>query len=104
MAVSFSGALPQLENVTTGAANVCTQIILPAGVAKITFRPRGADAKVSFGASASGLTDGGALGAAKHVTLATDAYSQIAVDGTMVFFLTSASAATVVEVVIEGAS
>lgn len=102
MAVSITGGLPQLSNVTTGLANVVTQVTVPSSATRVTFRPRTNAGKVSFGSAASGLTDGGALGAASYVTLTADAASQLMVQGATTFYVTSATASTVVEVIVEG--
>jgi hypothetical protein len=104
MAVDITGALPQLDNFTTGSADVVTKVTVGAAAGFVTFRPRTNAGKVVFGAAASTLTDGGALGAAEYVVLVADAATQIKVQGTRTFFVTSATASTVVEVVVEGGS
>ena len=102
MAVDITGALPQLSNLTTGLANVVTKVTVPSGATRITFVPRTNASKVCFGSAASGLTDGGALGAAEYVTLNANAATQLFLQGTFTFFVTSATPSTVVEVVVEG--
>jgi hypothetical protein len=102
MAVAITGSLPQLDNLTTGSADVVTQITVGAGASKISFRPRANDAKLSFGAAASGLTDGGALGAAEYCTITAGAWTQLAIQGTRTFYITSGTGSTVIEVAVEG--
>lgn len=102
MAVDITGALPQLSNLTTGLANVVTKVTVPSSATRVTFVPRTNAGKVSFGSAATGLTDGGALGAASYVTLTANASTELLLQGTFTFYVTSATAGTVVEVIVEG--
>ena len=102
---STTTTLPALDNVTTGAANVLQQIKLPLGDhCRISLYFRTNPGKVVF----SG-TDGGALGAADYLTIPADAWHEIhngsARDrkGVTSIYVTSATASTVVELLIEGA-
>lgn len=105
MAATFTGAqFPDVQRITlSGTPNVATQIIIPATASMATVRFEGASGKLAFGG-----TDNAAV-VADYIAVSADATHQFSLgDGVATskgvgsFFLASASASTVVSVMVEG--
>lgn len=107
MATVFSQPSPNLKLLTTGLANIVTKVTVNADY--VTFMPRTNASKLSYGEEASGLADGGALGSNGYKELPAGTGTKICCLGEngarreTTFYVTSATASTVVEIDTEGA-
>ena len=106
MATVIVPPLPAVNNLTLGAANVCTKVTVPTGARLVTIKPRANPAKFAVDTT---LTDGGALGAVAYVELAADQGYEITMHGlaktradTGQFFLACAAGSVVCEILTEG--
>ena len=104
MASTLAGsAFPEAVRITLGGSNVQTQLNVPAQASKLSVRFMSASGNVAFTGS-----DGGSLGAA-FITLDADSWAEISLadsintsKGVGAVYLSSATASTVVEAMIEG--
>lgn len=105
--------IPQCDVVTTGLANILTEVDVDPRVKKLSFRPRANAAKLTWngagkgGTLVAGLADAGALGGAIYLTLPADTWTEVIVQrdlgtslpGVSILFVTSASAGTEIEII-----
>jgi len=104
MATTLAGtAFPEAVRITLGGSNVQTQLNVPAQASRLSVRFMSAAGNVAFTGS-----DGGSLGAA-YITLDADSWAEISLadgintsKGVGAVYLSSATASTVVEAMIEG--
>ena len=104
MATTLAGtAFPEAVRITLGASNIQTQLNVPAQASRLSVRFMSNAGNVAFTGS-----DGGSLGSA-YISLDADSWAEISLadgintsKGVGAVYLSSSTASTVVEAMIEG--
>lgn len=107
MATTLAAPLPVVANITLSATpGNCSKVTIPANASRVSVKFRTNAGKLSFD---SALTDDGAIGASTFIACSADQMYEFRVAGldkvrgdVLSFYLASATASVVAEVLVEG--